>query len=182
MPFTSLAKKFRRSRDAGATGLRVSHHRAQSWRRNRARGSILHNAGIRVSVGSDSNAQINLLEDARSLEYHLRMLKLERAVLDAKDLFGSATETGAASLGAPVGCLEPGRPADFFTVALDDPSLAGAIPQGNPDFLLSNIVFSAERTAVCDVAVGAQFIVRDGAHSRAEEIIHKFGRVQQLWS
>ena len=29
-----------------------------------------------ISLGSDSNVQINLLEDARELEYHLRLSKL----------------------------------------------------------------------------------------------------------
>lgn len=136
-------------------------------------------AGVRISLGSDSNVQINLLEDARSLEYHVRMLKLERAVLAAKVLFSCATEAGAASLGASGGSLEAGRPADFFTVALDDPSLAGA----SPESLLSHIVFSAERTAVRDVAVGGKFAVQDGRHPLANEIIDEFTGVQnELWS
>ena len=136
------------------------------------------NAGVRVSLGSDSNVQINLLEDARSLEYHLRIGKLERAVLAAKQLFSCATEAGAASLGAPGGILEAGRPADFFTVALDDPSLAGA----EPGSLLAQIVYSAERTALRDVAVGGKFVVRDGRHPLAEEIVREFSRVQRaLW-
>lgn len=136
------------------------------------------NAGVGVSLGSDSNVQINLLEDARSLEYHLRIGKLERAVLAAKQLFSCATEAGAASLSAPGGILEAGRPADFFTVALDDPSLAGA----EPESLLAQIVYSAERTALRDVAVGGKFVVRDGRHPLAEEIVREFNRVQrELW-
>jgi formimidoylglutamate deiminase len=138
----------------------------------------LASAGVGISLGSDSNVQIDLLEDARSLEYHLRMLKLERALLDARTLFSCATEAGARSLGAPGGSLEPGRAADFFTVALDDPSLAGADAQS----LLGSIVFSAGRTAIRDVAVAGQFIVRDGRHPLAEEIIHQFAGMQrELW-
>ena len=38
-------------------------------------------AGVRVAVGSDSQIQIDLLEDARELEYHLRLQKMERNVL-----------------------------------------------------------------------------------------------------
>jgi formimidoylglutamate deiminase len=136
----------------------------------------LLSAGVGVSLGSDSNVQINLLEDARSLEYHLRMVKLERAVLPAKHLFHCATEAGAASLGAPGGALEVGRPADFFTVELDDPSIAGA----DAESLLSHIVFSAERTAVRDVAVGGKFVVRDGRHPQAEQIVKAFTCVQGL--
>jgi formimidoylglutamate deiminase len=136
------------------------------------------NASVRLSLGSDSNVQINLLEDARSLEYHLRMVKLERAVLQAKHLFSCATEAGAASLTIPEGCLESGAPADFFTVALDDPSVAGA----DPESLLASIVFSAERTAIRDVAIGGKFVVRDGRHPQEEEIVRNFARIQQdLW-
>ncbi len=38
-------------------------------------------AGVRVSLGSDSQIQIDLLEDARELEYHLRLQKTARNVL-----------------------------------------------------------------------------------------------------
>jgi formimidoylglutamate deiminase len=135
-------------------------------------------AGGRVSLGSDSNVQIGPLEDARELEYHLRILKLERAVLSAKQLFSCATEAGAASLGSPGGSLEVGRAADFFTVALDDPSIAGA----SAEWLLTNVVFSAERSAIRDVAVGGKFAIRDGRHPLEGEIIQEFTRVQQeLW-
>ncbi len=37
--------------------------------------------GVRVALGSDSQVEIDLLEDARELEYHLRLQKLERVVL-----------------------------------------------------------------------------------------------------
>jgi formimidoylglutamate deiminase len=139
----------------------------------------LLSASVRISLGSDSNVQINLLEDARSLEYHVRMVKLERAVVEAKHLFSSATESGAASIAGKGGTLEVDRPADFFTIAVDDPSVAGA----DQDSLLSHIVFSAERPAVRDVAVAGEFVVRDGHHPQAHEIIQEFTRVQrELWS
>lgn len=76
------------------------------------------------------------------------MTKLKRAMLTVEQLFSCATEAGARSLGAPGCTLEPGRPADFFTIALDDPSLAGA----DLDSRLAHVVFSAERSAVRDVA------------------------------
>ena len=39
-------------------------------------------AGINVAFGSDSQAQIDPLEDARELDYHLRLEQQERAILD----------------------------------------------------------------------------------------------------
>src|SRR6185503_14379407 len=123
------------------------------------------NAGVRVSLGSDSQIQIDLLEDARELEYHLRLQKTARNVLApfdddsssalARRLFECATVRGAESIGFDGGKLAPGAPADFFTVDLDDLSIAGA----SPEDLLANIVFSMTRTAIRDVVVGGKQIV-----------------------
>lgn len=115
---------------------------------------------VPVSLGTDSQAQIDLLEDARELEYHLRLQKLERNVLApnnepnslARCLFDCATVNGAKAIGFDGGKLEPGAPADFFTVDLNDPSIAGA----SVDDLLTNIVFSLSRTAIRDVVVGGK--------------------------
>jgi formimidoylglutamate deiminase len=145
--------------------------------------------GVRVSLGTDSQAQIDLLEDARELEYHLRLQKMERAVLAHSDdhtpaalaarLFDCATINGAQSIGAPGGVLEPGSPADFFTIDLDDPSVAGATPTD----LLSGIVFSLSKSAVREVVVGGETIVENGRHKAQEEIVEKFNAVQKkLWS
>jgi formimidoylglutamate deiminase len=144
--------------------------------------------GVRVALGTDSHVEINLLEDARELEYHLRLQKMERAVLASVDdegqsalaarLFNCATVSGAESIGALGGTLEPGRPADFFTVDLDDPSVAGS----SPDDLLSSIVFSLSRTAVRDVVVGGKRIVEDGRHRQQDEIVERFKALQKrLW-
>jgi formimidoylglutamate deiminase len=144
---------------------------------------LLYNAGASICFGSDSNVQIDILEDARLLEYHLRMNKLERVVLSEGDdlsrrLFHGATATGAASLAVNSGSLMPGLRADFIAVDLNDPSLAGAAP----DSLLDHVVFSLERTAVRNVWVDGEQIVRDGRHQLQEEIVAEFGAVQRsLW-
>jgi formimidoylglutamate deiminase len=119
--------------------------------------------GVRIALGSDSQIQIDLLEDARELEYHLRLQKMERNVLApmlAERLFDCATINGAASIGFEGGRIKPGAPADFFTVDLNDLSIAGS----SPDDLLTNIVFSLARTAVRDVVVAGKRIVEDGKH------------------
>jgi hypothetical protein len=128
-------------------------------------------AGGSICFGTDSNAQIDLLEDARQLEYHLRLKKLERAVLAddgdreslARRLFHCATESGARSLGVEVGSLEVGRPADFFTVDRDDLSIAGA----DQASLLSNAVFAAGRAAIRDVFVGGRAVIEDERQPRS---------------
>ena len=144
-------------------------------------------SGVAVCFGSDSNIQIDLLEDARQLEYHLRLQRLERAVLAAgegreslaKRLFSGATQVGAESLAAPGGNLQEGLAADFFTVDLNDFSVAGA----DRNSLLSHIVFSAERTAIRDVYVAGEPLLEDGHHPLHEEIVRRFQDVQRrLWS
>jgi formimidoylglutamate deiminase len=128
-------------------------------------------AGVRVSLGSDSQIQIDLLEDARELEYHLRLQKTARNVLGPADdptssalasrLFDCATINGAASIGFHGGRLEAGAPADFFTVDLDDLSIAGCAVED----LLANIVFSLSRTAIRDVVVAGRQIVERGSNA-----------------
>jgi formimidoylglutamate deiminase len=144
------------------------------------------NAGVPVSLGTDSQIQIDLLEDARELEYHLRLQRMSRNVLAtdntdetdesglARKLFGCATASGAISIGFEGGNLEPGAPADFFTVDLDDPSIAGSTANN----LLANIVFSLSRTAVRDVVVGGKRIVADGRHAQQEGIVSAFRSIQ----
>jgi len=148
--------------------------------------------GVAICLGTDSHTQIDLLEDARELEYHLRLQKLERAVLDhqsqvsslksqalASLLFDCATVNGARSIGAPSGSLEAGKPADFFTLDLDDPSVAGA----STDDLLPAIVFSSSRAAMREVVVSGKPIVSEGQHLIQEEVVERFTELQQrLWS
>jgi formimidoylglutamate deiminase len=165
--------------------------------------------GVTLALGTDSHTQIDLLEDARELEYHLRLLSLRRNVLApsvakgvddesrvdahasdegesgeraitalAARLFECASASGARSIGAHAGAFEPGRAADFFTVALDDPSIAGASTQD----LLPAIVFSLSRAAVRETAVGARFVVESGTHPAQPEIVSRFTALQRrLW-
>jgi formimidoylglutamate deiminase len=154
----------------------------------------LFGAGVRVALGTDSHAQIDLLEDARELEYHLRLTTLRRNVLApegaaaedegggmsalAARLFECATTSGARSIGARAGSFEPGSAADFFTVALDDPSVAGAVEED----LLPAVVFSLTRAAVRETAVGGRLITEDGRHPAQEQIVSRFAALQRrLW-
>jgi formimidoylglutamate deiminase len=121
-------------------------------------------AGARLALGTDSNVQIDPMEDARALESHLRLARLGRAVLDdppgalAPRLLDAATAGGMASLGLPGGRLAPGEPADFVAIDLADPSIAGAAP----DDLLATVVFSLARTAVRGTWVAGEPAVLDG--------------------
>lgn len=136
--------------------------------------------GILFSFGSDSQATIDLLEDARELDYHLRLKRQRRVLLDGIDgkdmaarLFRYATVGGARSLRMKTGLLEPGRPADFFSVDLQDVSIAGVAAEE----LLPMIVFSLERTAVRDVVMNGRTVVSEGRHALADEIVSRYCEV-----
>jgi formimidoylglutamate deiminase len=141
--------------------------------------------GIGIALGSDSQAQIDPLEDARELEYHLRLDRQKRAILDqigeqtlASRLFDCATVNGVRSLGVNAGLLSPGFLADFFTLDLDDLSIAGH----SDEDLLPLAVFSLNRTAIRDVLVDGHFVVRDGRHPLEEEIVSRYKELhRKLW-
>jgi formimidoylglutamate deiminase len=123
-------------------------------------------AGVGIAVGSGRHTQGNFLADARELEPALR---------GATATFHAATVTGARSLGATGGALEVGRPADFFTVNLLDPSLAGS----DPASLLNHVVFAVDRRAIHEVWVGARQRVSGGRHPNQGAIVGRFADVQK---
>jgi formimidoylglutamate deiminase len=142
-------------------------------------------AGIRVALGSDSQAQIDPLEEARELDYHLRLEQQERAILDpigaqtlASRLFDCATVHGARALDLPSRGLAPGSFADFFTVDLNDVSIAGH----SPEDLLPIIVFALNRSAIRDVVVNGRFIIHDQKHALHNEIVARYKDVhRKVW-
>ena len=145
-------------------------------------------AGVRICAGTDSEIQLSVLEDVRQLEYHLRLLELQRAVLDpgggALDglgarLYSIASEQGMNSLGLAGGGLRVGEPADFLVVDRDDPSIAGASAAD----LLACVVFSMERTAIREVRVAGEVIVREGRTGHEEQVLPAFRQaMRRLWS
>jgi len=146
--------------------------------------------GIPVAFGTDSQAQIDILEDARQHEYHLRLRDQQRGILDASArenwatkepieafLLRSTSANGYAALGLPGGKLSAGEPADFFTVDLNDLSILGV----DAASLASQAVFSLAKSAVRDVAVQGKLILENGRHSGAGEIRAKYRAVQRKY-
>ncbi len=125
-------------------------------------------AGVRLALGSDSQASIDLLEDARELEYHLRLQQLRRGLIDPAELLRCATANGAAALNVPPGAD------DWFTVDLDHPSIAGC--ERDP---VAAVVFGMDRSAVRDVVVGGTAIVQDGKHPLHERILEDYLKVSR---
>jgi formimidoylglutamate deiminase len=96
----------------------------------------------------------------------------------AARLFECATVSGARSIGARAGEFEEGAAADFFTVDLEDPSVAGA----SAEDLLPSVVFSLSRAAVRETAVAGRLVVEAGRHAAQDEIVSRFKALQKkLW-
>jgi formiminoglutamate deiminase len=76
----------------------------------------LARAGCLITVGSDSNAVIDILEEARALELDQRRATGRRVLHQPDDLLSAATANGMRALGWEAGELRPGMLADFVTL------------------------------------------------------------------
>jgi formiminoglutamate deiminase len=122
---------------------------------------LLREAGARLALGSDSNAFIDLFEEARAVELDERLAAHLRGGHDASGLLHAATDGGAAALGWPdAGRIGPGALADLAVVGLDSVRLAGT----SPAHALETLVFAGSAADVRHVMAGGRWIVRDGAH------------------
>jgi formimidoylglutamate deiminase len=116
-------------------------------------------AADRLCLGTDSNARISMVEEARWLEYGQRLAGERRGVLAAADgavapvLLAAATAGGARALGLAAGAIAPGRWADLLLLDLDHPDLAGT----GADTLLAALLFGAGNDAVAATAVGGRW-------------------------
>jgi formiminoglutamate deiminase len=114
------------------------------------------NAGVEISLGTDSNARISMLEEMRMAELGQR-LKLQRrgVCLDSdgrvdRVLIDMATINGARGLGLDAGVIAPGMLADFVLVDLDCPWLNG-VEQAD---LGAALVLSGSDGLIVDACVG----------------------------
>jgi len=127
----------------------------------------LADAGSPLSLGSDSNAVIDLFEEARAVELDERLASERRGHWSAATLLRAATGDGHASLGwAEAGRLEVGALADFVTVSLGSVRLAGA----RPATLLESLVFAAGAPDVQEVVVGGRQVVSGGRHTTVGDV------------
>ncbi|MQY16613.1 8-oxoguanine deaminase [Streptomyces sp. RB5] len=122
-------------------------------------------AGSPLSLGSDSHAVVDLLEEARAMELNERLRTHERGHWSAAQLLHAASTAGHAALGWDgAGRLEVGALADFTVVALDSVRTAGsgATPEA--------VVYAASAADVRHTVVGGRHIVRDGAHTLIDDV------------
>ncbi|MEM6994758.1 MAG: formimidoylglutamate deiminase [Myxococcota bacterium] len=120
----------------------------------------LRAAGTRLALGSDSNAVIDLIQEARLLEMNERLARQARLRLNDAEgrlwpvLLDSMTRGGASALGVAdaMGVLAVGRPFDACTVSLDHPFLDGLPSEAALDAALA----SGTAAVIRHVFVGGQ--------------------------
>ncbi|MBC2931817.1 formimidoylglutamate deiminase [Nocardioides sp. zg-1228] len=117
----------------------------------------LHDAGARLTLGSDSHAVIDLFEEMRAVELDERLATQRRGHWSADELLDAATVTGHASLGWPdAGAIAVGQRADLVVVDPASPRTAGA---GRDE---GAVVFAACAEDVQRVMADGRWIVEEG--------------------
>lgn len=134
---------------------------------------LLRPAGVRIALGTDSNAVIDPFEEMRCVEYHERLRTGRRVIVAdpverpdggapdrlacAPPLLAMGARNGARSLGLDAGAIEPGLLADLVAVDLAHPTL----DHHGADTLASMLVFGAPPALVREVWVGGREVALD---------------------
>jgi formiminoglutamate deiminase len=121
----------------------------------------MKDAGSPITLGSDSHAVVDLLEEARAVELDERLATGVRGTWSATELLAAATRDGHASLGfGDAGHLSVGARADLVAVRLDSVRTAG----GDEADAVQRVVFAGTAADVTDVVVSGRRIVETGQH------------------
>ena len=109
----------------------------------------LADAGCALAVGSDSNAVIDALEEARALELDQRRATGHRVLHQPEELLRAATVNGMRALGWEAGELKPGMLADFITLTEPDRTQGRTL---DPAYL----IYACSANDVNNVVVGGK--------------------------
>ena len=131
-------------------------------------------AGSPLCLGSDQHAVIDLIEEARALEMHERLISHERGRKQPPELMTALTANGHRSLGWPdAGSIEPGMRADLVAVRLDTVRTAGTLPD--------QVLLSAFAADVDTVVIDGRVVVSGGRHATIDVAGDLAGEIGALW-
>lgn len=131
----------------------------------------------RIGFGSDSNVQIALFDELRTLDYAQRLRDKSRAALATQDhstgrvLFDHAALGGAQAAGRAAGTIATGQWADLLAIKTDNAWLCNR--QG--DAALDTLVFGGHGDrCISDVWTAGRHMVQGGHHPDRRRIAARF--------
>jgi formiminoglutamate deiminase len=132
----------------------------------------------RFGIGTDSNVLIGAAGELAMLEYAQRLAHRGRnqwperqGESTGRALFDGALRGGAQAMGQPEPGLRVGSSADFFSLAADDPALAGR----RNDAVLDSWIFAG--AAIDCVWRRGRRLVSAGRHCARESIVARYSKV-----
>jgi formiminoglutamate deiminase len=135
-------------------------------------GRRLHDAGARLTLGSDSQSMIDLFEEMRAVELDERLASQQRGHWAAGELLEAATRHDSLGWG-DVGRIEVGHRADLVTLDVTSPRTAGTGADEN------TAVFAAVAEDVTQVMVDGRVVFRQGDR---EELGRELAQaVERIW-
>jgi formiminoglutamate deiminase len=135
---------------------------------------LLHEAGARLTLGTDSHAVIDAFEEMRAVELDERLASQERGQWSAAELLEAATGTGHGSLGFPdAGRIAVGAPADLVTLDARSPRTAGTGAS------VETAVFAATAADVVQVVAQGKLVV--GRENHREIGVALDRAIRKIW-
>ncbi len=145
-------------------------------------------AGVPLTIGSDSHVTRDWREELRWLEYGQRLVLKQRNVSAAPQaqnassaarLFDLAVRSGASAIGATAWGLVVGARADALVADSRDPALLGVPPAR----WLDALVFTSPARPWREVMVAGQWVIRRDPGPLADTVARDFEQAMtELWS
>jgi len=145
-------------------------------------------AGVPLSIGSDSHVTRDVAEELRWLDYGQRLALRSRNVgaaprdgepSTARRLLSRVLDGGAAAAGLSGWGLKPGARADALVIDTREPALLG-LPTSR---LLDALMFSSPCRPWRDVMVAGRWVVREHQHAQSAVIAERFSAAMQaIWN
>jgi formiminoglutamate deiminase len=129
-------------------------------------------AGGTFGVGTDSNINISVSEELRTLEYSQRLLLRERNVMVKGDgstglmLYTHAANGGAQAIDRNSGAIKEGTIADLVAIN----GLSSRLCMLDDHQLLDGLVFASSDNVITDVWAAGRHLVQDGRHIARDRI------------
>jgi formiminoglutamate deiminase len=131
-------------------------------------------AGSPLCLGSDQHAVIDLIEEARALEMHERLVSHQRGRKQPPELMTALAENGHRALGwRDVGTIAVGQRADLVAVRLDTVRTVGSLPD--------QILLTAFAADVDTVVVDGLVVVAGGRHGSFDVAQELHASIRAVW-